>query len=135
MGSYHWKTSRRKIIFSALLIGCFALLICMSLILEGEAYYVFAANTPLGTLLYLASALRYLGDINTPIILDISYLVILLGLICSVAISIKKSKTIRVVYVVCACDIVFSLLLFNIIGIVADIVIIVIATRQSKEED
>ena len=111
MGSYRRKIAKRKIVLSIVLMGIFALLICMSLFLEGKAYYCFATNTPLGMLLYFASTFRYLEEINAAIILDISYLVILFGMICSVVISIRKQKAIKLVYAVCVCDIVVCLLI------------------------
>ena len=132
MGSYRGKSSNGKIIFSAVLTGVFVLLICMSLFLEGKAYYIYVTNTPFGTLLYLASSFRYFEEINMSIIFDISYLVILLGMICCVTISIRKHKAIRIVYAVCTCDIVFCLLLSNIFGVVGDVVIIAIAIFSVK---
>lgn len=132
MGSYRRKITKRRIVLSIVLMGIFALLICMSLFLEGKAYYCFATNTPLGMLLYFASAFRYLEEINAAIILDISYLVILFGMICSVVISLRKQKAIKLVYAVCACDIVVCLLLFNALGIVGDIAIITVAIFSTK---
>ena len=132
MGSYDGKITKRRMIFSTALIGVLVLLVCMSILLEGKAYYIFAINTPLGTLLYLASTFRYLEEPNAGIILDISYLIILLVMICSVAISVKKQKTIRIVYAICFCDILLCLLLSNVLGLIGDIVIIAIAIFSTK---
>lgn len=130
LGSYSGKISKWKIIISAVLISVFLLLICLSLFLEGEAYYIFAKNTPLVTLLYIAVMFRYLGEPNVTIVLDMLCLLILIGMICSVAISIKKQKAIRFVYAVSVCDIVVCLLMFNVFRFIGDIVIIAIAIAQ-----
>jgi len=133
LGSYGRKISKRRIICSAVLTGVFLILICMSLFLEGKAYYIFATNTPLGTLLYIASMFRYLEEENVAIILDISYLVALIGMICSVAISIKKPKAIRLVYALSIFDIIVGLLSFNIFRLIGDIVIIALTIFSSEK--
>jgi len=136
LGSYLGKISKWKIILSAVLISAFLLLICMSLLLKDKAYYIFVTSTPLGTLLYFAVMLRYLGEPKAAIIFDILYLLILLGMICCVAISIKKRKAIRFVYAISIFDMLVCLLLFSaskFLGeIVGDIVIITVAIITSR---
>ena len=134
LGSYSRKISKRQIVLSTVLIGVFVLLICMALFLEGKAYYIFVTNMPLGTLLYFASMFRYLEELNVAIVLDILYLLILIGMICSVIISIKKQKAIRFVYAISFFDIVACVLLFNAFKFVGDIVIIAIAIFSSKAD-
>ena len=97
----------------------------MALFLEGKAYYTFVTNAPLGIMLYFASMMRYLEETKVAIAVDISYLVILIGMIFSVVLSIKKPKASRFIYAVCICDIAGCLLLFNAFRLVGDILIIV----------
>jgi len=132
MGSHIRKISKRQMIFSAFLLTAFAIIVILSLILEGKSYYYFVSNTPLGTLLYLAVVFRYMGEAKAAIGLDIAYLIVFVCLICSVAMSLKKPKVINIVYVVCACDILLCLLCKNFVGIVGDILIIVLAVLSGQ---
>ena len=127
LGSYIRKISKRQIILSTVLLAAFIILITLSICLEGKAYYYFVRNTPLGTLLYLAGAFRYMEEAKAAMVLDISYLVVFICLIFSVLISLKKPKVIFVIYVVCAFDILICLLSKNIFGIAGDILIIIFA--------
>lgn len=133
LGSYNWKISKRKVIFSVALLVCFVSFICMALFLHEKAYYVFVTNVPFGAILYLASACRLFEATNEAIVLDISYLVIILGMICGVVASFKKPKAIRIVYAVCACDIILNLCIRNFIGIIGDVLIIIFAKFGQRD--
>ena len=132
LGSYIRKSSKRQIILSTVLLVTFIILIALSICLEGKAYYYFVRNIPLGTLLYLAATFRYMEEAKTAMVLDISYLVVFICLICSVLISLKKPKAIFIVYVVCASDILLCLLSKNIFGIAGNILIIISASLACK---
>lgn len=132
LGSYIRKISKRQIILFTVLLAVFIILIVLSIYLEGKAYNYFVRNTPLGTLLYLAVAFRYMEEAKAAMVLDISYLVVFICLICSVLISLKKPKAIYIVYVVCASDIWLCLLSKNIFGIVGNILIIISAALACK---
>ena len=132
MGSYNWKISKRQIILSSILLVAFGILMLLSILLEGKAYYYFARNTLLGTVLYFATVFRYMEEVKIAIVLDIAYLVVFVFMICSVIVSFKKPKIIYIVYAICICDIFLCLLCKNIIGIVGDIFIIILRRNMIK---
>ena len=132
MESYIRNISKRQIILATVLLPVFIILLVLSICLEGEAYYYFTRNTPLGTLLYLAAAFRFMEEAKAAMVLDTSYLVVFICLICSVLISLKKNKAIYMVYVVCVSDIFLCLLSKNVFGIVGNILIIISAALACK---
>lgn len=132
LGSYGRKIFRWKIVLEVLLYACFISFICMALFLNGKAYYVFAKYTPFSAILYIGAAMRYMDSMIESMAFDIIYLMVIIGLICAVAISHKKYTAMRVLYVICICDIVVNLWLSNISGIIGDVIIMIAAKNTTK---